>query len=166
MSAKPFHYQPPFPLGDDATEYQRLTGDHVSTATFEGQTVLKVEPEALALLANAAFKAINFTLRPSHLKQVAAILDDPEATENDRMVALMLLKNAEIAARGILPNCQDTGTATVIGKKGERVWTGADDAEWLSKGIDCCSSWRRDIVFRWLRGGVFLLFLIRSKWIV
>ena len=87
------------------------------------------------MLANEAFKAINFTLRPSHLEQVAAILEDDDATDNDRMVALMLLKNAEIAANGILPNCQDTGTATIIGKKGQQVWTNTDDAEWLSKGV-------------------------------
>ena len=130
-----FVYQDPFPLGPDTTEYECLTTDHVSLSEFEGQPVLKVAPEALALLANEAMKAINFTLRPSHLAQVAAILDDPEASENDRMVALMLLKNAEIAAKGILPACQDTGTATVVGKKGQQVWTGCDDAEWLSKGI-------------------------------
>ncbi len=130
-----FVYQDPFPLGPDTTEYECLTTDHVSLSEFEGQPVLKVAPEALALLANEAMKAINFTLRPSHLAQVAAILEDPEASENDRMVALMLLKNAEIAAKGILPACQDTGTATVVGKKGQQVWTGCDDAEWLSKGI-------------------------------
>ncbi len=135
MPEKPFHYQEPFPLGPDETEYVKISGDHVSDGEFEGQRILKVEPEALSLLANEAFKAINFTLRPSHLQQVAAILDDEEATENDRMVALMLLKNAEIAAHGILPNCQDTGTATVIGKKGQQVWTGTDDAEWISKGV-------------------------------
>ncbi len=130
-----FAYQDPFPLGPDTTEYECLSTEHVSLSEFEGKPVLKVAPEALALLANEAMKAINFTLRPSHLAQVAAILDDPEATENDRMVALMLLKNAEIAAKGILPACQDTGTATVVGKKGQQVWTGCDDAEWLSKGI-------------------------------
>ena len=135
MSNKPFHYQDPFPLGPDITEYQKISSDHVTVSDFEGQSILKVDPEALTLLANEAFKAINFTLRPSHLKQVAAILDDPDATDNDRMVALMLLKNAEIAANGILPNCQDTGTATVIGKKGQQVWTTGDDAEALSKGI-------------------------------
>jgi fumarate hydratase class I len=135
MSEKPFHYQPPFPLGADPTEYVKISGEHVSVSEFDGEPMLKVEPEALALLANEAFKAINFTLRSGHLEQVAAILDDDEATDNDRMVALMLLKNAEIAANGILPNCQDTGTATVIGKKGQQVWTGVDDAEWLSKGI-------------------------------
>ncbi|BCU77500.1 fumarate hydratase [Luteolibacter sp. LG18] len=135
MAEKAFHYQDPFPLGPDATEYEKISSEHVSVSEFEGKPVLKVEPEGLALLANEAMKAINFTLRASHLAQVAAILDDPEATENDRMVALMLLKNAEIAAKGILPACQDTGTATVIGKKGQQVWTGVDDAEWLSKGI-------------------------------
>jgi fumarate hydratase class I len=133
MSA--FVYQDPFPLGPDTTEYELLSTAHVSVSEFEGKPILKVAPEALALLANEAMKAINFTLRPSHLAQVAAILEDPEASENDRMVALMLLKNAEIAAKGILPACQDTGTATVVGKKGQQVWTGCDDAEWLSKGI-------------------------------
>lgn len=130
-----FVYQEPFPLGPDTTEYEHLTSDHVTVAEFAGKPILKVAPAALSLLANEAMKAINFTLRPSHLEQVAAILDDEEATENDRMVALMLLKNAEIAAKGILPACQDTGTATVIGKKGQQVWTNCDDAEKLSEGI-------------------------------
>ncbi len=135
MPEKPFFYQDPFPLAADPTEYELLTRDFVSVAEFEGKPVLKVAPEGLAFLAAEAIKAINFTLRPSHLAQVAAILDDPEASDNDRMVALMLLKNAEIAARGILPACQDTGTATVVGKKGQQVWTGCDDAEFLSRGI-------------------------------
>ena len=135
MPEAPFVYQDPFPLGPDTTEYEKLTSDHVSVVEFDGRSVLKIEPEALARLSAEAIKAINFTLRASHLEQVAAILDDPEATENDRMVALMLLKNAEIAAHGILPFCQDTGTATIIGKKGEQVWTGCNDSEWLSKGI-------------------------------
>lgn len=135
MADKPFFYQEPFPLGPDTTEYECLTTKHVSVAEFEGKKILKVAPEGLTLLAAEALKAINFTLRTSHLKQVAAILDDPEATENDRMVALMMLKNAEIAANGILPFCQDTGTATVIGKKGQQVWTEGNDAEHLSKGI-------------------------------
>ena len=135
MPEKPFHYQEPFPLGSDSTEYVKISDDHVSVSEFEGKSVLKVDPEALSLLANEAFKAINFTLRSSHLEQVAAILDDPEATDNDRMVALMLLKNAEIAAHGILPNCQDTGTAIVMGKKGQQVWTGGNDAEALSRGV-------------------------------
>lgn len=130
-----FHYQNPFPLGPDETEYEQLSSDFVSVSEFEGQEILKIDPEALSLLSNEAIKAISFKLRTSHLKQVAAILDDPEASENDVMVALMLLKNASIAVNGILPACQDTGTAIVMGKKGENVHTGVDDAEFLSKGI-------------------------------
>ena len=130
-----FHYQPPFPLGPDTTEYQKISSDFVTTSEFEGQEILKIDPKALTLLANEAIKAISFKLRTSHLKQVASILDDPEASENDRMVALMLLKNAEIASHGILPGCQDTGTAIVMGKKGQRVWTNANDEEALSEGI-------------------------------
>ncbi|MEJ6725138.1 MAG: fumarate hydratase [Akkermansiaceae bacterium] len=130
-----FHYQPPFPLSADETEYELLTSDHVSLTELDGQEILKVAPEGLSLLANEAVKAISFKLRTSHIKQVAAILDDDLATENDRMIALMLLKNAEIASHGILPGCQDTGTAIVMGKKGQHVWTGADDAEHLSQGI-------------------------------
>jgi fumarate hydratase class I len=135
MSEKEFFYQDPFPLGADETEYECIHEGWVETLDFQGQKILKIDPEALGLLAAEAIKAINFKLRSSHLEQVAAILDDPEASDNDRMVALMLLKNAEIAARGILPACQDTGTATIIGKKGQGVWTGVDDAEFLSKGI-------------------------------
>jgi fumarate hydratase, class I len=135
MAEKPFFYQDPFPLSSDTTEYELLTKDFVSTAEFEGKTILKIAPEGLSVLAAEAIKAINFTLRPAHLAQVAAILDDPDATANDRMVALMLLKNAEIAAHGILPFCQDTGTATIVGKKGQEVWTGCNDAEYLSQGI-------------------------------
>lgn len=135
MPEKSFTYQDPFPLGPDTTEYEKISSDHVRVGEYEGNPILHVESEGLSLLAAEAIKAINFTLRPSHLAQVAAILDDPEASDNDRMVALMLLKNAEIAARGILPACQDTGTATIIGKKGQRVWTNGNDAEWLSKGI-------------------------------
>ncbi|MDG1669251.1 MAG: fumarate hydratase [Akkermansiaceae bacterium] len=130
-----FHYQDPFPLGPDETEYEHLSSDFVSVSEFEGQEILKIDPEALSLLSNEAIKAISFKLRTSHLKQVAAILDDPDASENDVMVALMLLKNASIAVNGILPACQDTGTAIVMGKKGENVRTGVDDAEHLSKGI-------------------------------
>ena len=135
MPKKPFFYQDPFPLAADSTEYECISTEHVSMSEFEGQPILKIAPEALTLLSAEAIKAINFTLRPDHLAQVAAILDDPEASENDRMVALMLLKNAEIASHGILPFCQDTGTATIVGKKGQQVWTGCDDAEFLSKGI-------------------------------
>ncbi|NWK56911.1 fumarate hydratase [Verrucomicrobiaceae bacterium N1E253] len=135
MANTPFYYQEAFPQGEDCTEYEKITSDHVSVVEFDGKPMLKVEPEALTLLANEAFKAVSFTLRTSHIEQVAAILKDPEATDNDRMVALMLLKNAEIASNGILPLCQDTGTAIIVGKKGQQVWTGCDDAQYLSKGI-------------------------------
>ena len=130
-----FHYQDPLPLGPDPTKYEKITSDFVTSEMFGDREILKVDPKALTLLTNEAIKAVSFKLRTSHLEQVASILDDPEATENDRMVALMLLKNAEIAARGILPGCQDTGTAIVMGKKGESVWTGANDAEAISTGI-------------------------------
>jgi fumarate hydratase class I len=135
MSEKEFYYQEPFPLGADETEYECIREGGVEVVNFGGKEILKVDREALTFLAAEAIRAINFTFRASHLAQVAAILDDPEASQNDRMVALMLLKNAEIAAHGILPSCQDTGTATVIGKKGQDVWTEGDDAEFLSKGI-------------------------------
>jgi len=135
MPAKPFHYQEPFPLGPDQTEYRPLGDDLVSTASFGGQTILKVEPEALTHLASQAMRDCSFMLREKHLRQVATILDDSEASENDRYVALTMLRNAEVAAEGILPFCQDTGTAIVIGKKGQNVWTGVDDAVFLSKGI-------------------------------
>jgi fumarate hydratase class I len=135
MPETPFFYQDIYATGPDQTEYEKISSDHVRVAEFEGKEVLVVQPEALTFLAQEAFKAINFMLRPAHLAQVAAILDDPTATENDRMVALMMLRNAEIAAHGILPFCQDTGTATVIGKKGQQVWTEGCDAEHLSAGI-------------------------------
>ncbi|MDD5260993.1 MAG: fumarate hydratase [Methylacidiphilales bacterium] len=135
MPTPPFHYQKPFPLGKDETEYRLLTNDFVSAGSFEGQPILKIEPGALSYLANQAFKDIAFMLRPAHLKQVAAILDDPAASENDRTVALTLLRNAEISAQGILPFCQDTGTAIIMGKKGQQVWTGGNDEEELSKGV-------------------------------
>ncbi len=135
MSNKPFHYQEPFPLKPDDTEYYLLTRDHVSVAEFEGQEVLKVDPQALTLLAQHAFHDASFMLRTAHQQQVAAILDDPEASDNDRYVALQFLRNSEISARGVLPTCQDTGTAIVVGKKGQRVWTGGGDEEALSRGI-------------------------------
>ena len=138
MATPAFVYQDTFPLGADETEYRLLSKEGVSTASFEGREILKVSPEALAYVAQQAMHDCSFMLRPKHLAQVAAILDDPEASENDRYVALTLLKNAEIAAQGILPFCQDTGTAIVMGKKGQQVWTGADDAEWLSKGVYEC----------------------------
>lgn len=135
MSDKEFFYQDPFPLGADETEYECIREGGLEVSQFEGKEILKVAPEDLTLLAGEAIRAINFTLRSSHLAQVAAILDDPEASKNDCMVALMLLKNAEIASHGILPACQDTGTATIIGKKGQRVWTDCDDAEHLTRGV-------------------------------
>ncbi len=138
MPTPPFVYQDPMPLGADETEYRLLSQDGVSTATFEGREILKVAPETLAYVARQAFHDTSFMLRTKHLQQVAAILDDPEASSNDRYVALTLLKNAEIAAEGILPMCQDTGTAAVFAKKGQQVWTGANDAEWISRGIYEC----------------------------
>jgi len=138
MATKPFVYQEPLPLSGDTTEYRLLSKEGLSTAQFEGKEVLKVEPGALSFLAQAAFRDSAFMLRTSHLKQLAAILEDPEASANDHYVALTLLKNAEIAAQGILPMCQDTGTAAVFAKKGEQVWTGANDAEWLSRGVYEC----------------------------
>ena len=130
-----FQYADPFPLGGDDTRYRHLTKDHVSMASFEGQDILKVAPGALSLLAREAFREIAFFYRARHLEQVAAILDDPEASANDRGVALALLRNAEIAAHGQLPMCQDTGTATIIAKKGQRVWTGVRDEEHLARGV-------------------------------
>ena len=128
------HY-PMFPLAAEDTPWRKLTSDHVSTATFEGETVLKVDPQALTLLTAEAFKNISHLLRPRHLDQLAKILDDPEASDNDRFVALDLLKNANIAAGGVLPMCQDTGTAIIMGKKGANVWTGSGDEAALSEGV-------------------------------
>jgi fumarate hydratase class I len=135
MSNKPFYYQNPFPLTHEETEYYLLSSDHVSVAEFDGQDVLKVDPQALTLLAQHAFHDASFMLRPAHQQQVASILHDPEASENDKYVALQFLKNAEIAAKGILPTCQDTGTAIIMGKKGQRVWTGGGDEAALSQGV-------------------------------
>ncbi len=133
--AKEFKYQEPFPMGKDKTEYYLLTKDYVSVSQFDGQEVLKVDPQGLTELARAAMRDCAFLLRPEHQKQVAKILDDPEASENDKYVALTMLRNAEISAKGVLPFCQDTGTATIIAKKGQGVWTGGGDEEALSKGV-------------------------------
>jgi len=130
-----FAYQDPFPTGPDGTKYRHLTSEHVETATFDGQEILKVKPEALTALAREAFRDVSFLYRAKHLAKVAAILDDPDASPNDKNVALTLLRNAVVASGFQLPMCQDTGTATIIGKKGQRVWTGAKDEEFLSKGI-------------------------------
>jgi fumarate hydratase class I len=135
MAAPLFKYQEPFPLGKDDTEYYLLTAEGVSVASFEGKDILKVEPEALTRLANACFHDCAFFLRPAHQKQVSAILADPEASENDKYVALTMLRNAEVSAKGVLPFCQDTGTATIIAKKGQQVWTGGGDEEALAKGV-------------------------------
>ena len=124
-----------FPLGQDTTEYRKLSSDHVSVMEFDGEEILKVEPEALRLLCEEAFRDINHLLRPGHLAQLRKILDDPEATANDRFVALDLLKNASIAAGGVLPMCQDTGTGIVMAKKGRRVWTKGGDEAALSQGV-------------------------------
>jgi fumarate hydratase, class I len=123
-----------FPLSKDTTTYRKITSDYVSVSSFEGEEVLKVEPEGLRLLAETAFADINHLLRPGHLAQLRAILDDPEASANDRFVALDLLKNANIAAAGTLPMCQDTGTAIIMGKKGRRVFTKGGDEDALSAG--------------------------------
>src|SRR5207237_6792504 len=117
------------------TPYKQLTADFVRTFEAGGRTFLEVQPEALTLLTKTAMRDIAHLLRPGHLAQLRAILDDPEASANDRFVALELLKNANIAAGRVLPMCQDTGTAIVMGKKGQQVWTGADDAAALSEGI-------------------------------
>lgn len=130
-----FNYQKAFPLKGDNTEYKKISSDYVSTVDFDGQEVLKIEPKALEVLAEAALADVSFYLRKSHLEKVAKILDDPEATDNDRFVAYTLLENAQTAAEGELPSCQDTGTAIVMGKKGENVFTGTNDAEALSKGV-------------------------------
>ncbi|MDA1093120.1 MAG: fumarate hydratase [Acidobacteria bacterium] len=130
-----FHYQPLFERGPDQTPYRKLTSDGVSTVTVDGRELLKVEPEALRLLAQTAFDDISHLLRPAHLAQLRSILDDPESSHNDRFVALELLRNANIASGRVLPGCQDTGTAIVMGHKGENVWTGADDGIALSQGI-------------------------------
>jgi fumarate hydratase class I len=130
-----FRYVEPFPLAKHDTPYRRLTADLVSVTRFEGQEVLKVEPEALTLVAREGFRDVSFLYRPGHLSQVAGILDDPEASANDRGVALALLRNAEVAAGRVLPMCQDTGTATIVGKKGQRVWTRGRDEEHLARGI-------------------------------
>jgi fumarate hydratase class I len=125
----------PFPLGPDATEYRLLATDHVAVEKLGGRELLRVEPEALKLLAREALADVNFLLRASHLAKLRAILEDPEASDNDRFVASTLLKNAVIAAEGRLPSCQDTGTAIVMGKKGQAVWTGCDDAAALEEGV-------------------------------
>ena len=130
-----FHYQPIFELGPDETPYRKLTSDGVSTIRAAGAEMLKVEPEALRAVARAAFDDVAHLLRPGHLAQLRKVVDDPESSPNDRFVALELLRNACIAAGRVLPGCQDTGTAIVLGHKGERVLTFGDDRVPLSQGV-------------------------------
>ena len=137
MSTRPdnFRYSPMFPLGVDPTPFRRLDIGGVSTTTADGKTILKIAPDTLSQLTFHAIHEVNHLLRPAHLAQLAKILDDPEASANDRFVALDLLKNANIAAGGVLPMCQDTGTAIVFGKKGQRVWVEGDEEEAISWGV-------------------------------
>ena len=130
-----FKYAPMFQVGKDDTEYYLLTKDYVSVSEFEGKPMLKVEAEGITRMINQAFRDVSFLLRRSHNLQVAKILSDPEASDNDKYVALTFLRNAEVAAKGQLPICQDTGTAIVHGEKGQQVWTGFCDEEAIAKGV-------------------------------
>src|SRR3989304_4097161 len=130
----PYHHTPLFPLGKDETTYRKITSDGVRTETVMGKEVVVVSHEALRALAEAAFTAINHLLRPAHLKQLRKTLDDPEASDNDKFVAYDFLKNANIAAGGVLPMCQDTGTAIVMGKKGRMIFTDGSDEGALAEG--------------------------------
>lgn len=135
MATPEFFYQDPFPLGEDATKYRLVSTEGVSVVEFEGQKVLKVSKEAIELLSRTAMHDVSFFLRPEHNESVAKILKDPEASQNDKGVAMAMLRNAQVAAEGQLPTCQDTGTASVVAKKGQQVWTGFSDEEAISKGI-------------------------------
>jgi fumarate hydratase class I len=135
MATPGFKYQDPFPLGPDSTKYRLLSKDGVSVATFDGKEILKIDPSVLTFLANQAMRDVSFLLRPEHNAMVAKILTDPEASMNDKGVAIAMLRNAEVAAKFELPFCQDTGTATIVGKKGQQVWTGVKDEEYLSQGV-------------------------------
>ena len=130
-----FFYQDPYPILRDVTEYKKITSDYVSVQNYGGREVLHIDPKALEIIAKEALSDVSFLLRTSHLEKLKAILEDPEATDNDRFVAYNLLQNAAIAAEGQLPSCQDTGTAIIAAKKGEDVYTGVNDAEHLSLGI-------------------------------
>jgi fumarate hydratase, class I len=130
-----FKYQDPFPLSKGDTTYRLLTKDYVSTTKLDGEEILKIEPAGLEFMASQALRDVSFLLRAKHNEQVAKILTDPEASNNDRGVAIAMLRNAEVSAKFELPFCQDTGTATIVGKKGQKVWTGCKDEEFLSKGV-------------------------------
>lgn len=133
--SKPFVWQELFTLSEDITEYELFSDQYITVTQLDDNEIIKIAPEALTLLAQRAFHDASFFLRTEHLAQVASILLDPHASSNDKYVALQLLRNAEVSAGGILPNCQDTGTATIIASKGQNIWTGVNDAEYLSKGI-------------------------------
>lgn len=130
-----FHYQEPYPILKDDTQYRKLTSDFVHTENCGDREILKIDPQGLELLAEQALADVSFMLRSAHLQKLRNIIDDPEATDNDRFVAYNLLQNAAVAVEGALPSCQDTGTAICVAKKGENVFTGVNDAEWISKGI-------------------------------
>ena len=130
-----FIYQEPFPIEKDDTQYKKISSDYVKVDKIGDREILTIDPKALELLSEVAMNDVSFMLRTKHLQSLQNILNDPEATDNDRFVAYNLLQNATVAVEGELPSCQDTGTAIVMAKKGENVYTGADDAEWLSKGI-------------------------------
>jgi len=130
-----FIYQEPFPLGEDKTEYRLLTKDYVKVVECDGRRILKVDPKGLELLSKEAYSDVSFYLRSAHLQKLRDILEDSEATDNDKFVAYTMLMNQCVAAEGELPTCQDTGTAICIAKKGEDVYTGADDAECIARGV-------------------------------
>lgn len=129
-----FIYQEPFPIECDKTQYRLLTKEYVKIVECDGRRILKVDPKGIELLAREAYTDVSFYLRPAHLEQLRHILEDPEASDNDKFVAYTMLLNQTVAAEGELPTCQDTGTAICIGKKGENVFTGADDAECIARG--------------------------------
>lgn len=135
MATKPFHYQEPYPLGPDTTEYRLITKDYVKVENWNGHEMLVVDPEALTIIANEASHNCSFLLRREHNELVAKILNDPEASENDKFVALTMLRNAEVASKGVLPFCQDTGTSICAAYKGQHVWTGCNDEEKISLGV-------------------------------
>ncbi len=130
-----FQYQEPYPILKDDTQYKKLTSDFVKIEKLGDREILVIDPKGLEFLAENALSDVSFMLRPSHLQKLKNIIDDPEATDNDRFVAYNLLQNAAVAVEGALPSCQDTGTAICVAKKGENVYTGVEDAEWISKGI-------------------------------
>ena len=133
-----FKYKDMFPLGEDKTEYKLLTKDHVSVKSFEGNDILMVSEEGLKLITYSAFKDVAHLYRTTHMESLKKIIDDPESSENDKYIATEMIKNAVISAEMIFPMCQDTGTATVVGYKGQNVWTGFDDKKLISEGVFDC----------------------------